>query len=218
MLNRLMNIGGRFSFALTIVVCGVLVGIIATSCTTTAKEGNPVVVMETSKGTITIELYEEKAPVTVENFLWYVDNEFYDGLIFHRVMENFMIQGGGMTKDLVKKQGRDPIKNEAENGLKNDRGTLAMARTSDVNSATSQFFINLKDNAFLNFKDKTARGYGYCVFGEVIDGMEAVDAIAAVRVVDKGGNQNVPATAVVINKAYRGEAPKKEKKEEAKEE
>jgi cyclophilin family peptidyl-prolyl cis-trans isomerase len=214
-----MNSNGRFSLVLTTVVLGAIVGIIATSCTTTAKEGNPVVVMETTKGTITIEVYADKAPGTVENFLWYVDNEFYNGLVFHRVVENFMIQGGGMTKDLVKKQGRGPIKNEADNGVKNLRGTLAMARTPDVNSATSQFFINLKDNGSLDFKDKSARGYGYCVFGAVIDGMDVVDEIAAVKVVDKGGHQNVPATAIVINKAYRGEAPKKsEKKEEAKEE
>jgi peptidyl-prolyl cis-trans isomerase B (cyclophilin B) len=219
MLNRLVNINGRFSRVLKMVVFGVFVGIIATSYSTTAKEGNPVVVMETTKGKITIELYEDKAPVTVENFLWYVDNEFYNGLIFHRVIENFMIQGGGMTKDLVKKQGRGPIKNEADNGVKNARGTIAMARTSEVNSATSQFFINLKDNDLLNFKDKTARGYGYCVFGAVIDGLDVVDEIAVVKVADKSGHQNVPTTAVVINKAYRGEAPKKTtKKEEAKKE
>jgi len=210
MLNRLLKVNGRLSLVLTAVVLGAVVGIIATSCTTTAQEANPVVVMETSKGTITIELFEDKAPVTVENFLWYVDNEFYNGLIFHRVIKDFMIQGGGMTKDLVKKEGRDPIKNEADNGVKNDRGTLAMARTNEVNSATSQFFINLKDNDFLNFKDKSPRGYGYCVFGEVIDGMDVVDEIAAVKVADKGGHQNVPTTAVVITKAYRGEAPKKE--------
>ncbi|MDH3215383.1 MAG: peptidylprolyl isomerase [Candidatus Krumholzibacteria bacterium] len=176
-----------------------------------AKAKSPVVVMETSKGAITIELYPDKAPKTVENFLWYVDNEFYNGLIFHRVMDNFMIQGGGFTKDLVQKQPNPAIENEAHNALTNARGTIAMARTPDVNSATCQFFINLKDNDFLNHKDKTPRNYGYAVFGKVIDGMDVVDEIAKVKVVSKSGYENVPATPVVISKVYQS------KKEHAKE-
>jgi cyclophilin family peptidyl-prolyl cis-trans isomerase len=181
----------------------------------TAKGDNPVVIMETSKGAITIELYADKAPVSVENFLWYVDKEFYNGLVFHRVMANFMIQGGGFTKDLVKKQANPGIKNEANNGVKNDRGTLAMARTPDINSATSQFFVNLKNNDFLNYKNDSPQGYGYAVFGMVIDGMDVVDEIAAVKVVTKDGYENVPATPVVITKAYRSEGtPKKQVKKE----
>lgn len=175
--------------------------------TAKAEEANPVVIMETSKGTITIELYPDKAPVSVENFLWYVDNSFYDGLIFHRVMPDFMIQGGGFTKDLVKKSSNPAIKNEATNGLKNSRGTVAMARTPDPNSATCQFFINLKDNNFLNYQNP--QNYGYAVFGEVTDGMDVVDAIAAVKTVTKDGYKDVPATPVVITKAYRQEAPAK---------
>jgi cyclophilin family peptidyl-prolyl cis-trans isomerase len=178
-----------------------------TVSTANAQEANPVVVMETSKGTITIELYPDKAPVSVENFLWYVDNSFYDGLIFHRVIPDFMIQGGGFTKDLVKKSSNPPIKNEANNGLKNNRGTVAMARTPDPNSATCQFFINLKDNNFLNYQNP--QNYGYAVFGEVIDGMDVVDAIAAVKTATKDGYKDVPATPVVITKAYRQEAPAK---------
>jgi len=212
MLNRLVNPAGMSSRVLTVVLIAA-VAVIATTNGTTAKEANPVVVMETSKGTIVIELYPEKAPVSVENFLWYVDNEFYDGLVFHRVMENFMIQGGGMTKDLVRKEGRAPIKNEAKNGLKNDRGTLAMARTNDINSATSQFFVNLKNNDFLNYVND--QQYGYAVFGKVISGMEVVDEIALAKVADKGGQQNVPTTPIVITSAARGEAPKKEAKKES---
>jgi len=179
-----------------------------------AKE-NPVIVMETSEGTMTIELYPEKAPGTVQNFLWYVDNEFYDGLIFHRVIQNFMIQGGGFTTEMTKKAGNPPIDNEAANGLKNDKYTLAMARTNAVHSATAQFFINTKDNDFLNYRDDSAQGFGYCVFGKVIDGTDTVDAIAAVPTGSKNGFNDVPKTPVVIKKAYRQEAKedKKAKKE-----
>lgn len=176
-----------------------------------AKAENPVVVLQTTKGDITIELDADKAPESVKNFLWYVDHKFYDGLIFHRVISNFMIQGGAFTKDLVKKRGNPPIKNEADNGLKNDRGTIAMARISEVNSATSQFFISVKDNPGLNFKDKTRKGYGYAVFGKVTDGMDVVDAIRQVRTVSKGGYHDVPATPVVIKKAYRLEEKAKAK-------
>jgi len=138
------------------------------------------VLMKTTKGDIILELYPDKAPVTVENFLSYVDDKFYDGTIFHRVISDFMIQGGGYTEDFTKKPSRSPIKNEANNGLKNERGTIAMARTNEPHSATNQFFINHIDNSFLDHTAKTEEGYGYCVFGKVIQGMDVIDAIAAV--------------------------------------
>lgn len=178
---------------------------------------NPVVIMETSEGTMTIELYADEAPGTVQNFLWYVNNEFYDGLIFHRVIQTFMIQGGGFTEDMSKKSGNPEIDNEAGNGLTNDKYTLAMARTNAINSATSQFFINTKDNDFLNHRDTSAQGFGYCVFGKVIDGTDTVDAIATVPTGSKSGFNDVPKTAVVIKKMYVKE-DKKEKKEKKKEE
>jgi len=166
------------------------------------KNAHPVVIMETSNGTIHLELNPKKAPISVENFLSYVKEGFYDGLIFHRVMKGFMIQGGGFTADLVQKPTHDPIKNEAGNGLKNTRGTIAMARTGIVDSATSQFFINVVDNAFLNHKDETARGFGYCVFGKVTEGMDVVDKIRSVKTTTKGPHQNVPAEPVTIVRAY----------------
>ena len=138
------------------------------------------VLMKTTKGDIILELYPDKAPITVENFLSYVDDKFYDGTIFHRVISDFMIQGGGYTEDFTKKPSRSPTKNEANNGLKNERGTIAMARTNEPHSATNQFFINHIDNSFLDHTAKTEEGYGYCVFGKVIQGMDVVDAIAAV--------------------------------------
>ncbi len=162
--------------------------------------GKTVVILETTKGEIEIELDTDKAPITVENFLEYVDAGFFDDTIFHRVIPDFMIQGGGFTADMSQKKTRAPIKNEADNGLKNDRGTLAMARTRDVNSATAQFFINLKDNDFLNHG---GRDFGYAVFGRVASGMEVVDAIAAVDTGRKGIHQNVPTEPVVIKKAKR---------------
>jgi len=146
----------------------------------TAQESSLKVLMKTTKGDITLELYPEKAPATVENFLSYVDDKFYDGTIFHRVIADFMIQGGGYTEDFTKKPSRSPIKNEAANGLKNKRGTIAMARTNEPHSATNQFFINHVDNSSLDHTAKTEEGYGYCVFGKVIQGMDVVDAIAAV--------------------------------------
>lgn len=160
-----------------------------------AEGGNPVVIMSTSKGDIKIELFKDKAPITVENFLSYVNDGFYDGTIFHRVIPNFMIQGGGFTPDLDQKPTKQPIKNEATNGLKNERGTLAMARTQVVDSATSQFFINLVDNSFL---DNGIRDYGYAVFGKVIGGMDVVDAIGAVQTGHKGMYGDVPQEDVVI--------------------
>jgi peptidyl-prolyl cis-trans isomerase B (cyclophilin B) len=145
-----------------------------------AREASPKVLMKTTKGDITLELYPDKAPITVENFLKYVDEQFYDGTIFHRVIEDFMIQGGGHTEDLTEKPSGPPIKNEADNRLSNDRGTIAMARTNEPHSATNQFFINHVDNSFLDHTAKTGEGYGYCVFGKVIQGMDVVDAIATV--------------------------------------
>lgn len=164
---------------------------------------NPRVTMETSLGNITLELYPDKAPVTVANFLSYVDEGFYNGTIFHRVIRGFMIQGGGFTESMQEKPTRAPIANEADNGLKNERGTIAMARTPDPNSATAQFFINAKDNTFLNFKNKSPEGYGYCVFGKVTKGLDVVDAIEKTPTTTKGFYQDVPAKPVVIKKAYR---------------
>ena len=154
------------------------------------------VILTTSLGSIKIELNAEKAPITVENFLAYVDDGFYDGTIFHRVIPDFMVQGGGMTADMGQKATKKPIKNEADNGLDNDRGTLAMARTADVNSATAQFFINVKNNDFLN---NGTRDFGYAVFARVTEGMDVVDKIAAVRT----GAQDVPVTTVLIESARR---------------
>jgi cyclophilin family peptidyl-prolyl cis-trans isomerase len=159
---------------------------------------NPKVLLKTSKGDITIELYPAKAPVTVKNILTYVNDKFYDGLIFHRVIPEFMIQTGGLTAEMSQKSGKPPIKNEAGNGLKNTRGTVAMARTEVVDSATSQFFINLKDNSFLNHTDDTSRGFGYCVFGKVIAGMDVVDAIAKVPTGSKRGHGDVPLEPITI--------------------
>ena len=156
------------------------------------------VTIDTTYGTITAELYADKAPATVKNFAAYAQSGFYDGTIFHRVIDGFMIQGGGFTKDMNQKPTNDPIKNEADNGLKNLRGTLAMARTMVVDSATSQFFINLVDNAYLDFREATMQGYGYCVFGKVTDGMEVVDKIAKVKTGFAGPHQNVPEEPVVI--------------------
>lgn len=158
------------------------------------------VVFETSVGAFTIELYPDDAPVTVENFLQYVDDGFFDGTVFHRVIPGFVIQGGGFTEAMKQKPTRAAIKNEADNGLKNLRGTLSMARTSDVNSATSQFFVNLADNAFL---DHGARDFGYAVFAKVVDGLDVVDTIAAVRTGTRGGHQDVPMEPVVVHRARR---------------
>lgn len=161
------------------------------------------VIFSTSQGDITIELFSEEAPVTVKNFLDYVDAKFYDGTIFHRVIPGFMIQGGGFTDDMNQKPTRAPIENEADNGVKNARGTLSMARTSDVNSATSQFFINLKDNAFL---DHGTRDFGYAVFGRVTEGMDIVDKIAGVKTGNQGPHSDVPVDPVVTTAARRKEA------------
>jgi peptidyl-prolyl cis-trans isomerase B (cyclophilin B) len=159
---------------------------------------NPIVVIKTSMGDIEAELYADKAPESVKNFLAYAEAGHYDGTVFHRVIKDFMIQGGGMTADMNQKPTKPPIKNEADNGVKNTTGTLAMARTSVVDSATSQFFINVKDNAFLDHKGKTPQGYGYAVFGKVVSGMDVVRKIENVATTSKGMHQDVPKDAVVI--------------------
>jgi cyclophilin family peptidyl-prolyl cis-trans isomerase len=161
---------------------------------------------KTSKGTFTVELFSKEAPISAENFQAYADEGFFEGTVFHRVIPGFMIQGGGMTADMQSKKNRAPIKNEATNGLKNSRGTLSMARTNDINSATSQFFINLKDNAFL---DHSSGNYGYAVFGRIVDGMDVVDAIAAVKTGRKGMHDDVPLEPIVIESVTNVEAPAK---------
>lgn len=160
--------------------------------------GVPEVIIKTTLGNITIELFPKQAPLTVENFLSYVKKGHYNHTIFHRVIDGFMIQGGGLTADLASKPTGAPIQNEADNGLKNLRGALAMARTSEINSATSQFFINVKDNDFLNFQDKTPSRYGYCVFGKVTDGMDIVDKIKSVPTTTRKGYSDVPVTPIEI--------------------
>jgi len=156
---------------------------------------------KTSKGTFTVQLFDKQAPISVENFYRYADEGFFDGTIFHRVIPNFMVQGGGLTEDLKNKKGHEPIKNEADNGLKNKRGTLSMARTNDINSATSQFFINVVDNEFLDHKG--ASNYGYAVFGRIDSGMEVVDAIVAVKTGSRSGYQDVPVETVTIESVRR---------------
>jgi len=159
------------------------------------------VIMETSLGEIKIEMNEKEAPISTENFLSYVDDGFFDGTIFHRVIPNFVIQGGGMVEDLSSKTTKSPIKNEADNGLKNARGTLSMARTQDVNSATSQFFINLVDNAVL---DNGTRDFGYAVFAHVVEGMDIVDKIAQVATGNRDMHQDVPIDPITVISARRG--------------
>lgn len=162
---------------------------------------NPQVIIDTTLGSLTLELDAEKAPVTVENFLSYVSSGHYDNTIFHRVIDGFMIQGGGFSADMKQKKTNAPIKNEADNGLQNKRGTVAMARTQVVDSATSQFFINVADNNFLDHKGKDAASYGYAVFGKVVEGEETVDAIRKVATGTKGFHQDVPKEPIVINSA-----------------
>ena len=159
--------------------------------------------METNYGDIVLELNQEKAPITVKNFLKYTDNKFYEGTVFHRVINNFMIQGGGLTTDMKKKTTLPEIKNEAHNGLKNEVGTIAMARTNAVDSATSQFFINVKDNSFLDHRGKNPRDYGYTVFGKVTKGMPVVNRIKTAATTTKNGRQNVPVEPIIIKKVSR---------------
>ena len=164
-------------------------------------ENNPVVLMSTSKGEIRVELDAEKAPLTTQNFIDYVNGGHYDGLIFHRVIPGFMIQGGGMDAQMAEKKTRTPIKNEAANGLKNKTGSIAMARTNAVDSATSQFFINVKDNDFLNHRSTAPSEFGYAVFGRVIEGMDTVHQIEKVKTASRGHHEDVPVEAVVIESA-----------------
>lgn len=168
-----------------------------------AAATNPAVVISTSLGDLEVELNQEKAPESVKNFLSYVDSKFYDGTIFHRVMPGFMIQGGGFTPDMKQKETKAPIKIESMNGLKNARGTLAMARTNDPNSATSQFFINVVNNDFLDYRDSSPQGIGYAVFGKVTKGLEVADKIVQVKTGSHGMYQNVPLEPVVINSVKR---------------
>ena len=163
----------------------------------------PKVLLETSMGNIKLELFEKDAPLTVANFLAYVDAGHYDSTIFHRVIPCFMIQGGGFTPDMNQKATREPIKNEAKDAGSNTRGTIAMARTMIVDSATCQFFINTVDNDFLNYKNSSPQGFGYCVFGHVIEGMDVVDKIEKVQTTSRGGHQDVPVEPVIILKASR---------------
>jgi len=163
------------------------------------------IILQTSQGTIRAELDDDKAPGTVANFLRYVDEAFFDGTIFHRVIKGFMIQGGGFTADMKQKPTHEPIKNEAGNGLRNDRGTLAMARTSDVDSATAQFFINTVDNDFLNHRDETPGGFGYAAFGRVVDGLDVLDAIEKVETASAGAYTDVPVKAVLIESIRRAD-------------
>ncbi len=176
--------------------------LLALTALTVQAQDNPRVVLHTDQGDITLELYPDKAPKTVENFLQYVRDGFYDGTIFHRVISNFMIQGGGYTQDYKRKRTRAPIPNEANNGLSNLRGTIAMARTADPHSATAQFFINVVDNKFLDYRAPTTRGWGYCVFGRVVDGMDVVDKIRRIPTGPAGPfAKDAPRIPVVIERA-----------------
>lgn len=179
-------------------VVAIIVVLAGTTMAQETSTPHPQVVMETSEGEIVLELYPDQAPLTVRNFLNYVESSFFNSTIFHRVIPGFMIQGGGFTSDMQKKPTLPPIKCEANNGLKNDRGTIAMARTRNPHSATAQFFINTVDNTFLNYKSPTVSGWGYAVFGKVIQGMQVVDAISKVETFTKGPYRNVPKATVEI--------------------
>ena len=181
---------------------GIVVSVVIIFCLLSATSATATRVrLETTQGVILLELFDDKAPKTVANFLQYVREGFFENTIFHRVIKGFMVQGGGLTPDMKEKRTRPSIPNEADNGLKNFRGTIAMARTSEPHSASSQFFINTKDNFFLDYRSPTQRGWGYCVFGRVIQGMETVDRIENVRTKIIGRMQDVPANSVMIQKA-----------------
>ncbi len=197
-----MRISGGGRRGTLILAVGLMAGLIlGTGASARAERSHPLVKLETSMGEITLELYPDKAPVTVANFLEYVKSGSYNGTIFHRVISGFMIQGGGLDVKMNKKPTRAPIKNEADNGLTNDAYTVAMARTGDPNSATAQFFINTVNNTFLNHTAKTPQGWGYAVFGKVVKGKEVVDKIKAVATTDRDSYQNVPQEPVTIIKA-----------------
>ena len=182
------------------IVCALALSLLFCCATfaSAAEAGNPVVLMDTSLGKMKIELFAKEAPISVKNFLDYANKSFYNGTIFHRVIQGFMIQGGGFTTDFKQKPTNAPIKNEAGNGLKNDRGTIAMARTGVIDSATAQFFINVVNNDFLNHRDNSIQGYGYAVFGKVVEGMNIVDKIRGVKTGYNMGMPDVPETPVVI--------------------
>ncbi len=188
----------RYTLIIFFILTGISFGVQA------QQDGaNPRVRLETTLGDMVIELFETKAPQTVKNFLSYVDSGHYNGTIFHRVIKNFMIQGGGFTADMQQKPTNPPVQNEADNGLKNLTGTIAMARTPNPHSATAQFFINVKDNGFLDHKGKNMQGWGYCVFGRVIKGLEIVHQIEQVPTTRSGGHADVPITPVIIKSAAR---------------
>lgn len=186
-----------FAIALALICLGAAASAIAAQ-----SADNPLVKLETNMGDIVVQLDGRKAPRTTANFIQYVKSGHYDGLIFHRVIKNFMIQGGGMTPDMREKKTSAPIRNEADNGLRNRKYTIAMARTNDPHSASSQFFINTKDNAFLDFKSPTPDGWGYAVFGKVVEGQKVVDKIESVMTGRKGPHDDVPVEPVIIKKAY----------------
>lgn len=177
-----------------------IVFILLFTITSNIQAETTMIKMETNQGTIMLELDADNAPITVANFLAYTKEGFYDGTIYHRVISNFMIQGGGFNEDMSQKSTKDPIQNEANNGLKNDNGTIAMARTGDPHSATAQFFINVKDNDFLNFSSETQQGWGYAVFGKVTEGMDVVNKIKDTATTTKGPYQDVPAEPIIIEK------------------
>ena len=186
-----------------IIVALIVIGVLAVAGVSLATAANPKVELDTTKGKIVIELFPGKAPETVKNFLNYVDTKYFDGTIFHRVIRDFMIQGGGFTEDMSKKKTRPPIKNEAHNRLKNVSGTIAMARTRELNSATAQFFINVQDNRSLDHRGLSAAEYGYAVFGRVISGMDVVDQIREVKTTSKNRYNDVPVKPVVIQSVRR---------------
>jgi cyclophilin family peptidyl-prolyl cis-trans isomerase len=182
-------------FLIGLIASGFIIALFANDV---SAQANPKVTIKTTKGNIVVELFQDKAPISVKNFLSYVEDKYYNGLIFHRVIKEFMIQGGGLLPDMSRRPTKAPIKNEATNGLSNTRGTLAMARMPDPHSATGQFFINHKDNPGLDHRDKTDQGFGYCVFGKVIEGMDVVDAIANVKTMTKGNHRDVPREPIEI--------------------
>lgn len=189
----------KFKLFTRVVFAIAMISLLASCSMFSGKQVGPTkVIIKTSKGDIKVQMAEQKAPATVKNFLKYVDDGYYKNTIFHRVMNDFMIQGGGFDTEFKQKSTRGNIRNEATNGLKNKRGTIAMARTPHPHSARAQFFINVKDNPFLDHRNTSLRGYGYCVFGEVIDGMDVVDKIKIVPVGNRQGHENVPKEDIVI--------------------
>lgn len=199
-ISKMMSMFAGVALGMTLVAPALSEESEKTEKTAEAADARERVVFETSKGEITLELFPEEAPVTVENFLSYVDSGFYEGTIFHRVIPGFMIQGGGFTADMKQKKTQAPIKNEADNGLKNERGTLSMARTQSVNSATSQFFINVADNRSL---DHSPRSFGYAVFARVVNGMDVVDSIVGVPTTSAGMHNDVPGEPIIIKSTRR---------------